>query len=71
MFGLVHQGGQFRHLGPDLVGQCAPPGAGGRGSLLREGGGDEGGDDAPALAGMGKGIALEVYATALPVRAGP
>ena len=37
------------------------------GVLLGEGGGDEGGDDAPALAaGMGQQVAGEVHAAALP-----
>ena len=53
MLGLVHDGGELGDLGPDLVGDRAPLGAGGLGRFLGEGGGDEGGDDAAAaLAGM-------------------
>ena len=65
--GLVHQGGELRHLGAQLIGDLAPLRAGRLGVLLGEGGGDEGGDDAPALpAGMGQDIAHEVHAAALP-----
>ena len=66
-FGLVHQGGELCNLGPELIGDLAPLGAGYFGVLLGEGGGDEGGDDAPALlAGMGQDIAHEVHAATLP-----
>ena len=55
VLGLVHEGRELRCLGPELVGDLAPLGASGLGVLLGEGGGDEGGDDAPALvAGMGQ-----------------
>ena len=65
--GLVHEGGELGHLGPELVGDAAPLGAGGLGVVLGEGGGDEGRDDAAAaLAGMGQGVAHEVDAAALP-----
>ena len=54
-------------LGPDLVGDGAPLGAGGFDGVLGEGGGDEGGDHpATALSGMGQGIALEVNPAPLP-----
>ena len=65
--GLVHEGGELRHLGPELIGDAAPLGAGGFGVVLGEGGGDEGRDDAAAaLAGMGQHVAHEVDAAALP-----
>ena len=65
--GLVHQGGELRQLGAQLIGDLAPLRAGGLGVVLGEGGGDEGGDDAPAaLAGMGERVAHEVDAAALP-----
>ena len=55
VLGLVHEGRELRRLGPELVGDLAPLGARGPGVLLGEGGGDEGGDDAPVLAtGMGQ-----------------
>jgi hypothetical protein len=45
----------------------APLGAGHFGILLSKGGGDKGGDDAPALlAGMRQDIAHEVHAATLP-----
>ena len=57
MLGLVHDRAELRHLGPDLVGDGAPLGAGGLAGVLRDGGGNEGGDDpSPALAGMGQGV---------------
>jgi hypothetical protein len=40
--GLVHQGGELRQLGPQLVGDAAPLDRGGRCVILGEGGGDEG-----------------------------
>src|SRR6476620_11087202 len=43
-----HDGSDLGHLGPDLVGDGAPLGAGGLGRLLGEGGGNEGRDDAAA-----------------------
>ena len=65
--GLVHQRGELRDLGAELVGDLAPLGPGGVGVVLGEGGGDEGGDDAAALfAGMGQHVAHEVHAAALP-----
>ena len=55
VLGFVHENCQLGHLGPELVGDLAPLGLGAVGVLLGEGGGDEGGDDAPALAaGMGQ-----------------
>ena len=66
-FGLIHQGGKLGDLGPELIGHLAPLGAGHFGILLGEGGGDEGGDDAPALlAGVRQDIAHEVHAATLP-----
>jgi len=47
LLGLVHEGGELRDLGAKLVGDAAPLLAGGLSRLLGEGGGDEGGDDAP------------------------
>ena len=67
VLGFVHENGQLGHLGPELVGDLAPLGLRAVGVLLGEGGGDEGGDDAPALlAGMGQQVAGEVHAAALP-----
>jgi hypothetical protein len=58
LLGLVQERGELGQLGPDLVGDLAPPGAGGVGMILGERGGDEGRDDTPtALAGMGERIA--------------
>ena len=66
-FGLVHDGGEFGHLGADLIGNGAPLGAGGFRRFLGEGGANEGRDDAsPTFTGMGKRVAHEVNATALP-----
>ena len=59
--------GELGELRPELVGDPAPLRLGGLGAVLREGGGDEGGDDAAAaLAGMGERVAHEVDAAALP-----
>ena len=66
VLGLVHEGGELRRLGPELVGDQAPLGARRPGVVLGEDGGDEGGDDAPALAaGMGEQVAHEVDAGAV------
>jgi hypothetical protein len=46
--GLVHQGGQLRDLGPELIGDAAPLLLCRLGVVLGEGGGDEGGDHAAA-----------------------
>ena len=40
--GLVHQGGELGHLGPELVGDAAPLRLGLLGIVLGEGGGNEG-----------------------------
>ena len=67
MLGIVHDGGELWHFGPDLVGHGAPLGAGGLGGVLGKGYGNEGRDDPPpAFPGMGKGIALEVNPAPLP-----
>ncbi len=67
VLGVIHQRGQPRHLGSDLISDTAPLGAGGLGSVLREGGGDEGGDhSAAALVGMSGDIPLKMDAAALP-----
>jgi hypothetical protein len=43
----VHDGGELRHLGSDLVGDGTPLGAGGLRGVLGEGDGDEGRDGEP------------------------
>ena len=69
LLGGVHQGGQLRHLGAELVGHRAPLGVGGRGILLGIGGADPGRDDAAlGLPGMGRCGAAEMDAAALPGR---
>ena len=65
LLGLVHQSGELRHLGAELVGDAAPLLFRARGVGLGEGGGDEGGDDAAAaLAGVGEGVPHEMDAAA-------
>ena len=67
VLGFVHQGGELGDLGPELVGDLTPLDLRAVGVLLGEGGGDEGGDDAPTLAaGMGQQVAGEVHAASLP-----
>ena len=51
VLGFVHENCQLGHLGPELVGDLAPLDLRAVGVLLGEGGGDEGGDDAPAPGG--------------------
>src|SRR5512132_4447543 len=52
--GLVQEGGEPAVRWTELVGDLAPLGLGGVGIVLGEGGGNESGDDAPAvLAGVG------------------
>jgi hypothetical protein len=66
-FGLVHQDGKLCHLGSDLIGHLTPLGAGHFSILLGKGGGDEGGNDTPALlAGVRQDVAHEVHAATLP-----
>ena len=61
--------GELGQLGAQLVGDLAPLRLGGVGAVLGEGGGDEGGNDAPAaLAGMGERVADDVNPAALPGR---
>ena len=65
--GRVQQRGELGQLGPHLIGDLAPLRFGGVGMILREGGGDEGRDHAPAApADMSQGIAHEVNPAALP-----
>ena len=65
--GLVEEGGELGQLGAQLVGDVAPLFSGGIGRGLREGGGDEGRDNAAAvLAGVRQRVAHEVDAAALP-----
>ena len=67
--GLIHEGGEFGHAGPGLIGDVTPLLAGGGGIVLGEGGADPGGDDAAlGLAGVGQGVAHEMDAAALPGR---
>ena len=47
--GLVHERGELRQLGVQLIGDPAPLCAGRFGIVLDEGGGDESGDHAPTL----------------------
>jgi hypothetical protein len=66
-FGLIHQHGELCHLGSELIGHLTPLGAGRFSVFLGKGGGDEGGNDTPAvLAGMGQHIAHEVHPATLP-----
>ena len=68
--GFVHERGELCGLRPDVVGDEAPLPLGRLGVVLGEGGGDEGRDDAPALApGMSEHITHEVDAATLPGRA--
>ena len=68
--GLIPDGGKFRYLVADLIDHSPPLGAGRFRRFLREGGGDEGRDHAAArLPGMGKDVAHEVHAAALPASA--
>jgi hypothetical protein len=48
--GLIHQDGELRQFGPELVGNATPLRLGRLGIVLRERRCDEGGDDAPATA---------------------
>ena len=60
---LIHEGGELGHLGAQLIGDGTPLLAGGLGIILNEGGADESGNDAPALApGMRQDVAHEVHA---------
>jgi hypothetical protein len=47
---FIHECGELRHLGTQLIGDLAPLLARGLGIVLNEGGADEGGDYATALA---------------------
>jgi hypothetical protein len=49
-FRFIHEGGELGHLGMQLIGDGTPFLAGGLGIVLNEGGADERGNDAPALA---------------------
>jgi site-specific DNA recombinase len=65
--GIVHESGELRQLGTQLIGDLAPLRLGCFGILLCEGRRDEGGRDATALAsGMGQEITHQMYAAALP-----
>src|SRR5436190_832726 len=66
-FRLVHERGEFRHLGTQLIGNLTPLHPSRIRILLDEGGADEGSDNTPAIAAsMGEHIAHKVYAAALP-----
>ena len=49
VLGLVHEACELGQFRPQLIGHLAPLRFGGLGAVLGEGGGDEGGDDAPLL----------------------
>jgi len=66
-FRVVHERGELRYFRTQLIGDRPPLLARGLGVVLNEGGANEGGDHATALAaGMGEHIAHEVHAAALP-----
>lgn len=58
--GLVKEGGELGYFGAQLLSDPAPLDACCPGIVLGEGGSDEGGDDTPAPAGVGKDIAHEM-----------
>ena len=65
--GFVHEGGEFRQFGAQLVGDLAPLRLGRLGVLLCEGGGDEGRSDPATVApGMGEQVAHQMHTAALP-----
>jgi hypothetical protein len=58
VLGVIPLRGLSRHLRPDLIAFGAPPGDGGLGRFPGEDDADEGrGERAPALSGMGAGVA--------------
>src|SRR5918993_681795 len=62
-FGLVHESGELRHVGTQLVGDLPPLRPRGLGILLDEGGADKGRHYATAVAaGMREDVAHEVHA---------
>ena len=67
LLGGVHQRGEPRYLGPQLVGYGVPLTVGSRGVLVGIDGADPGRDDAAlGLAGMSERVAGEVDPAALP-----
>jgi hypothetical protein len=67
LLGRVEQGGELGQLGAHLVGDLTPLRIGRVGMVLREGGGDEGRDDAPAAPpSIGQSVAHEGHPAALP-----
>ncbi len=69
---LVHERGELRHFGTQLIGDLAPLRPRSLGVVLDEGGADEGRDDATALAaGMRQHIAHEVDGSAARRHAAP
>ncbi len=65
--GFVHERGELRHFGTQLIGDLPPLRPRCLGVVLDEGGADQGSDHAPTLAtGVGQDIAHEVHAAALP-----
>ena len=65
--GFIHERGQLRDFGAQLIRNLAPLLARCLGIFLDEGSADEGGNDTTALAtGVGQDIAHEVHPTALP-----
>jgi hypothetical protein len=59
---LVHERGELRHFGTQLIGDLAPLFAHGLDVVLNEGGANEGGDHATALAAtLGEDVAHEVH----------
>jgi hypothetical protein len=67
LLGGIHQTGQLRHLGAELVGNPAPLGVSSGSISFGISGADPGQNDAAlGLAGMGGGVTTEMHAVGLP-----